>query len=342
MSLFTALATTQSGAPVPNCTIRIVGAGAQDVTAKITGGITPIVTGADGRFVAYLSLAQSLQSRLPSGTYSVVANAPGYEPYLGAVDIVQQLLTLTIILTPRAVESTELTPVTYSGPAYVSPCYPVEVPVNGVATAAWELIEATVSNPTGFSSKIEVPVIDGQALINLQARLLLDTRPYLVPDNTPGLVDPSFSDEFTTTFASITPSGRQNLPGQVVVRAANAMPAGQTNNLTEFTNADSDGLARWLTPWSELPVFSGHYADATIWLPAIGEGGYALRIIFRDINRAELTQRTDMLPTALFAEGKTTRIRIPAAVSGAYYATLTIEQGTTTLTHPLTVRYIHG
>jgi hypothetical protein len=311
--------------------------GLVDVTAQQFGQ-SPVYTDATGVFERYYP--ESAAYGLSPAVHVVRAYADGY--------VVQQqpstpdftgVGSFTFYLSVG--ETTDTAEIEPLESGFVCPMYAVELEVPAQASySPWEIIEATVTDERGASSIIEVPVIGGFARVNAQARLLLDPIVHLVGDDQTAIVDPDFSRHFTINLASLTESGRVELTNEFSLTAANLFPDGDTNDLTSFTN--EAGLARWITPWREVPKFQGHYADAMIWLTQPGSGGYVLRTQFLNINRAVIDETTDFLAGELVETGKALRVRIPEPIAGAWYALMTIEQGEDVQTEPLTVRYVNG
>ena len=332
------------GPAVAGCSVRVLNATNQDVTALLSGGLSPFETDDAGQF-SYL-FADGTPAPLSAGSYSFLASAPGYEPYTGNAQTTSTFNGFGIAslqLSPLPVGSA--TTISREEPPYVCPMYPVEFAVDAQApSAAWEQIETIVTSESGSTSSLLVPVVDGQALINVQARLSLDTRPVLVPDGEVAVIDPFFAQIFSITCNSITPTGSFPLQGTIVLYAANAFPSKNTNDLSNYTNDNNTGLADWLSPWGAagVPKFEGRYADCMIWLPITGPGQYSLVRTNLDINRQLISVTTTSLDSALFASKKVVRVRLEEPVSGAYYAELVIKLGSVFKTKPLTIRYING
>lgn len=336
MAVFQVFVTNSASQPLPGVAIRLLDPAGTDITATRFGS-SPVYTDANGLFTRFYLINPALSA----GIYSVVVSASGYTGQTKATantftGIGNFIFTLLALPTSVSVEIT----VPESG--YVSPMAPVEFVVPAVSpSAAWEYIEATVTSADSVSV-IEVPVIGGQARLNLQARLELDPVLHLVGDDELALADADFSNEFSIELASLTETGRVAIEETFTLKSANAFPSGEVNDLINFTNRNEAGLADWLTPWEELPKFLGHYADAMIWLPIPSPSQYELLIEYLNINRVSLSTVGIVLPSDAFNAGKVTRIRIPEPITGAHYAILNVTLGGTVQTNPLTVHYING
>ncbi|GAB2549919.1 carboxypeptidase-like regulatory domain-containing protein [Spirosoma aerophilum] len=337
MTEFRCLVTTVSGLPIVDAAIRLLNALGTDVTGALFGK-TPVYTRENGVY-SYPSPGNKI---VRAGTYKLIVGAPGYHPF--QLDTPPDFIgpgNFTVVLTgdtqPIPVEN-----ITLPGASYVSPLFPIEVLVDAVApsTAKWEFIEATVLDSKNRRSVIEVQTTSGKARLNLQARLELETGMHLVGDTRIVDIDPDASEEYTVTLASLTPTGRQDLNTSFSLQVANVFPIGDENDLVNFTNAD--GPADWLTPWSEVPAFEGHYADVMVWLPVAGIGVYTLQTEFFDINRASLSTTDETIDADIMAARRIVRVRIPEPISGAYYATMQIMLAGNAQTTPLNVRYIRG
>lgn len=327
-----------AGLPIPGAGLRLIAPDGTDVTASRFQAST-VYTDANGLFTRFYLLFAP--SRLPLGQYKIVGSALGYvDDFVLTTPFFVGQGNFVLQLTPEAIKAESS--IEAPGFGYVSPMAPTEALIGGTeGYADWEYIEATITNQADESSIMEVPVVNGQARINLQARLELDPLLQLIPDDAIGVIDASFSDKLTVTLASLTASGTRPLEGEFSVMVANAFPIGDTNDLTNFTN--TAGLADWLTPWDELPKFTGHPADAGVWLPIPNAGPYSLTYSFYNINKAAIGGNlSDALPADLFAPGKVVKVKIPEPIAGAYYAKLTVMNNNQAQTKPLWVRYYHG
>lgn len=335
MPIFQVTVRTVSGQPLRGIGLRLLDPQGADITASRLGN-SVVYTDATGQLLRTFTEGQTIAL----GNYSIVAVGPGYYQNNILTGDFSGFGSFSITMPPIP-GATEIE-VTAPESSYVSPLGPVEFLAAAAApNAEWEFIEATVTNQNGDSSIIEVPVIAGQARLNLQARLELEPGLFLVGDGDLVAADSAFSDKFSITLASLTPTGRVVLQNQFDLHSANAFPIGQTNDLGNFTN-DGDHLADWLTPWDELPKFVGHYADAMIWLPVPSELAYTLVTQYLTINRTALGETTNDLAAGVFRNGKVVHVRIPEPLAGAHYALLTIHLAGVAQTKPLTVRYEHG
>ncbi|MVM34231.1 hypothetical protein GO755_29645 [Spirosoma sp. HMF4905] len=334
MAVFQVFVTNSASQPLSGVAIRLLAPDGTDITATRFGA-SPVYTDANGLFTRFYLVAPGLTA----GIYSIIVSASGYTGQTKATantftGLGNFNFTLLALPTSVSVEITE----PESG--YVSPMAPVEFLVPAVSpSAAWEYIEATVTSDDS-TSVMEVPVINGQARLNLQARLELEPLPHLVGDGVLAIADADFSKNFSIDLASLTETGSVSINEGFTIWSANAFPSDSINDLTSFTNID--GLADWLTPWEELPVFTGHYADAMIWLPIPSEDAYELITHFLDINQQAFTNVGVVLPNEAFSSGKVARIRIPEPVAGAHYALLTVTLAGVVQTKPLKIRYIYG
>ena len=237
---------TPQGGRVAGAAIRVLLAGV-DKTPLMAAGNTPGYTDASGNYTVFFLERLGGLGPLPANTYQISVSAAGYQnAVISTAADFTGVDTFAVTLTPTAPSAPDIVPVLASG--YVSALQPVETLVGRLAPgAAWELITASITGETGAVSKLEVPVSGDLSRVNLQARLRLKPIPHLVGDADPAVMDIDFTQAFTVGFSSLTESGENPISTTLSLKAANCQPLTVDNDLTNYTNRGTSGLADWIT-----------------------------------------------------------------------------------------------
>lgn len=336
--------TSQSGQPLPFVQVKVVSATTgQDRTATLFG-VSPVVANANG-----IVEAEITTNSVPSGLYNVIGSTPGYR--IGSFETPENF-TGTGVFT-FALEGLDLDPedpesdyeVTVPFSVFVSPMQPVSFILtkpSALSDRQQDLL-TTVAPDNGQAVPFETPFEGGTAYADVQSCLGLDPRFILVPDVTFAAEESNFSGKASVQFDIITDSGIELSPIPTFdLLYANIYPPGNINDLSVYT--DSNGLARWISPWpGEVPVFRGYYFDVLIWIQPGEEGGdeYVLKLSEMGINKNPLQSGEQPLPEAAFLSGRTQAIRPPAPTNvDTVYIDMWIERNGEPITETLTLRYL--
>ncbi|GAB3889913.1 hypothetical protein GCM10028803_00440 [Larkinella knui] len=332
--LFSVLVVRPNGQAFEGARIRVLDPANADITQSFLGQSTA-VTDSFGKLVRLKA-----PNAVPAGTYTIEATAPGFQR-----TTVQTLGTFTgtgiFVLHPEQI--TDLSGYTIETPSadYLSPLAPVRVVVTAPEPDAtqWQLIQTTISQG-GREVIAESPVdpVTGEAIIPVRNRVQLLPRPNLVPDNQAMIIDPDFSDTVTLNFSAITDDGTYPTDLEPVeLSFANIYPPGPVNDLSDYTNKNT--LAKWITPFQEVTVFRGYYADVMIWLPVEVAGLEMWRMDF-DRQNYWVNVYNPPVPDGLFSSGRVVRVRLRTPdIDGVAYSKLRFFNSAGDVSETLLIRY---
>lgn len=323
-----------SGSPLGGAYVRVLSGTGEDVTTKITG-ISPAQTSSNGEYVATVLKV----GPLPAGQYSIQVSAAGFIPSTQLTDVnFTGGGSFTFVLQPHEAGEYKLN---LPEQLYVSALQPTEISVQAPdgSLGDWQLLQASITRDDSVVAPIDslVPP-DGLARLGISSRLLLRPSLFLVPDAITTIIDDDLFRSFTVTLAVVNDNVTIDLNNDETFSlvAGNVQPTGDTNDVSAYTS--QHGLAKWLTPFSEMPVWAGYYADCSVVLHEAGDD-YRLHTQYLYASRSELGD--PVLSDFFSAPGKkAVKVRIPDAADGAIYAQLTILKNSEAVTQPLTVKYV--
>ncbi len=322
LGVFSVTVTRENGTPIQGAFVRVLDSVGNDVTLQLTGDLVGI-TGADGYYVKVFPAP----GPLPAAFYRVQVSVQGFQTALiGTAPDFKGKGRFPIALTQNPLGNYSIVPTS----TVVSPIVPCGIDISGPAPAATQYIECTIAGDTG-TSKIEVPVSpDGSAYIGLDGRLNLPAKMNLVPDGQAFIIDPDFARPFSLTYALVDDSGSRTINVTTNLIAVNVYPSGLTNDLS--------GLTGWITPapvlayagptvsgplMADMPTIyakQGYYQDAMILIRQAGT--YA---VYTDFIGANGVISQDMSATIASDGKRAFRVRIPAPVSGAVMAVVSVS-----------------
>ncbi|MGV3556918.1 carboxypeptidase-like regulatory domain-containing protein [Larkinella arboricola] len=335
LSIFSVLVVRPGGAALAGARIRVLNPTGSDITLSFLAK--------DEVYTDMFGKVQRLRApnSVPAGVYTIEATAPGFKRTTVQTEASFSGVGI-FVLYPELITGLEGYSVEVPPTGYLSPMAPVRLTVTApVAPDQWQLIQTTF-NQYGRTTVSESPVdpVTGESLIPVRNRVNLPARPNLVPDGETFLIDPDFSARITLEFSAITDNGTYETDLEPVeLLFANIYPPGATNDLTPYTNAS--GLAKWITPFKEITVFRGYYADVMVWLPTV-EQGDNVKLWRQDFSGAgePVAYSSPGIPPIHFSDGRVVRVRLRVPedqqiTRSVYFMQVNDE----TVTEPLTVRY---